>query len=226
MLFNLALSFTGMYLVTFYAYMYTTSLGQAKVRGINKILLASLYVVVGVLLFVNDAKSDIYDITLLIAIVFTCIGDIVLLFKFNLGALFFTIGNLSLVAHDILLLESLDIHIDKYWWAVLVYIGIFGGYMLLERISTHFKIEKGDRLKAFGYLAMVTMHGSLGVTLYFVTNYEPAIMLGIGSFLFMLSDYVLCSYKYSYNKESSVHKLNTFLYFLGIILITWSFYVI
>ena len=225
MLFNLALAFTGMYFVTFFAYMYTTSLGQSKVRGINKILLALMYVIVGLLLFCDDAKYDIVDITLLIAVLFTCIGDIVLLFKFNLGALFFTIGNLSLVAHDILLLESLGIHIREYWWAVLVYVGIFGGYWVLERYSTHFKIDKKDRLKAFGYLAMVTIHGSIGATLYFVTNYEPAIMLGLGSILFMLSDYVLCSYKYSYNKETSVHKLNTFLYFFGIILITWSFHI-
>ena len=194
-------------------------------RGINKILLALMYVIVGLLLFFDDAKCDIVDITLLIAVLFTCIGDIVLLFKFNLGALFFTIGNLSLVAHDILLLESLGIHIREYWWAVLVYVGIFGGYWVLERYSNHFKIDKKDRLKAFGYLAMVTIHGSIGATLYFVTNYEPAIMLGLGSILFMLSDYVLCSYKFSYNKETSVHKLNTFLYFAGIILITWSFHI-
>ncbi len=220
----LELTLTGIYLVNFMAYMFTTSLGESKVRGANKILLAGSYLLIGVLLFIQNRHFDSIDILLLLAIGFTFIGDVLLLFVFNIGALFFTFGNLCLFAHDILLLEiTLDLHYSQYWWFILVYVALLGGYMILERFNTHFRIPKKDRLKAFGYLALVSLHGSLGICMYFITDYKPALLLGIGSLMFTLSDYVLCSYKYSINHEISVHKLNTFLYFGGIILITWSF---
>ena len=218
----LELSITGMYLATFLAYMYSTSLGEHKARGINKIILATLYVLLGVLLFIKNRDFKSFDILLLIAIICTAIGDVILLFYFNLGALFFTIGNLSIFVYDFLLLESKGVHFKDYWWFLFVYIFFVGGYWLLDRYGTHFKVVKEDRLKAFGYLALVSLHGSLGLTMYFITDYSPAIMLGIGSFLYMMSDYVLCSYKYSLKHEISVHKLNTFLYFAGILLVSWS----
>ena len=221
----LELSITAMYAATFLAYMYSTSLGEHKARGINKIILASLYLILAVILFIENRDFKSFNILILIAIVGTFVGDVVLLFYFNLGALFFTIGNLSLFVYDFFLLESLGVHFNEYWWFILVYVALLGGYMLLEHFGTHFKIDKKDRLKAFGYLALVTLHGSIGSTIYFVTSDKSAILLGFGTMMFMLSDYVLCSYKYSFNHESSVHKLNTFLYFAGIILITWSIYV-
>ena len=222
---GLELSITGIYLCTFFAYMFTTSLGEHKTRAINKVLLATFYLILAVILFIQNREFNSFHILILIAILGTYVGDIVLMYKFNLGALFFTIGNLSLFVYDFLLLESLGVHFSNYWWFMLVYVGLVGGYMLLERFNTHFKIEKKDRVKAFGYLAMVSLHGSIGTTMYFVTDNKSAILLGFGSILFMLSDYVLCSYKYSFNHETSVHKLNTFLYFAGILLITWSIYV-
>lgn len=205
--------------------MFTTSLGVHKARGINKILLASFYLILAIVLFIENREFNSFNILILVAITATFVGDIVLMFHFNLGALFFTIGNLSLFAYDFCLLESLGVHFSAYWWFIIVYVVMVGGYMILERFNTHFKIDKKDRLKAFGYLAMVTLHGSIGTTMYFVTDNKSAILLGFGTILFMLSDYVLCSYKYSFNHESSVHKLNTFLYFAGILLITWSIYV-
>ena len=205
--------------------MFTTSLGEHKARGINKILLASFYLILAIVLFIENREFNSFNILILVAITATFVGDIVLMFHFNLGALFFTIGNLSLFAYDFCLLESLGVHFSAYWWFIIVYVVMVGGYMILERFNTHFKIDKKDRLKAFGYLAMVTLHGSIGTTMYFVTDNKSAILLGFGTILFMLSDYVLCSYKYSFNHESSVHKLNTFLYFAGILLITWSIYV-
>ncbi len=205
--------------------MFTTSLGEHKARGINKILLASFYLILAIVLFIENREFNSFNILILVAITATFVGDIVLMFHFNLGALFFTIGNLSLFAYDFCLLESLGVHFSAYWWFIVVYVVMVGGYMILERFNTHFKIDKKDRLKAFGYLAMVTLHGSIGTTMYFVTDNRSAILLGFGTILFMLSDYVLCSYKYSFNHESSVHKLNTFLYFAGILLITWSIYV-
>ena len=205
--------------------MFTTSLGVHKARGINKILLASFYLILAIVLFIENREFNSFNILILVAITATFVGDIVLMFHFNLGALFFTIGNLSLFAYDFCLLESLGVHFSAYWWFIIVYVVMVGGDMILERFNTHFKIDKKDRLKAFGYLAMVTLHGSIGTTMYFVTDNKSAILLGFGTILFMLSDYVLCSYKYSFNHESSVHKLNTFLYFAGILLITWSIYV-
>ena len=205
--------------------MFTTSLGEHKARGINKLLLASFYLILAIVLFIENREFNSFNILILVAITATFVGDIVLMFHFNLGALFFTIGNLSLFAYDFCLLESLGVHFSAYWWFIIVYVVMVGGYMILERFNTHFKIDKKDRLKAFGYLAMVTLHGSIGTTMYFVTDNRSAILLGFGTILFMLSDYVLCSYKYSFNHESSVHKLNTFLYFAGILLITWSIYV-
>ena len=221
----IALSITAMYLVTFFAYMFTTSLGEHKTRAINKVILASLYLILAIILFIENRDFKSFNILILIAIFGTFIGDIILLVYFNLGALFFTIGNLSLFVYDFFMLESLGVHFSEYWWFIIVYVVLVGGYMLLEHFSTHFKIEKKDRLKAFGYLALVTLHGSIGSTMYFVTSNYSAILLGFGTMMFMLSDYVLCSYKYSFNKETSVHKLNTFLYFAGILLITWSIYV-
>ena len=219
---GLELSLTGMYLVTFMAYMFTTSLGEHKTRAINKAILALLYLAVGLLLFIKNREWNSFHVLLFVAITATCIGDIVLMFYFNLGAAFFTIGNLSIFVYDFLFLESEGIHFDSYWWFLFVYLFFVGGYWLLDRFGTHFKIVKKDRIKAFGYLAMVSLHGSLGLTMYFLTDSRSAILLGIGSFLYMMSDYVLCSYKYSIKHEVSVHKLNTFLYFSGIILVAWS----
>jgi len=222
-------SLTAIYLAHFLAYMFSTSLGEHKARGMNKIFLAITYLSLAVVIFVEDNHINpldmqflITDIFLLTALLFTCIGDIVLLFNFNTGAFFFGCGNILLFVHEIMLLEIKGVTFADYWWFLIIYVALLGGYFTLEHFSTHFKISKEDRVKAFLYLFLVSMHGSIGLTAYFVTTYAPAIVMGIGSFMFMMSDYVLCSYKYSFNHEKSVHKLNTFLYFAGILLLTWS----
>ncbi len=209
------------YAVLFVGYLYTTSLGESKIRGWNKILLAFSYLVIAFIGFGLYRETMSWDIILMFALLFTFVGDVVLLFALEIGAAFFSVGNILLVIYEICVLETYGIHFDSYWWFLLVWAGLNIGYALLEHFTDRFDFGK-KRLKALAYLSFVSIHGCLGITMYFLIDVNWAIMLGMGSFLFMLSDYVLASYLFSVHKYSALQKLNTFLYFVGICLIALS----
>ena len=128
---------------------------------------------------------------------------------------------LLIFVYELCVLETHGIHFNSYWWFLLIWVGLNCGYALLEHFTDRFDFGE-KRWKALAYLSLVSFHGCLGITMYFVMNINWAIMLGMGSFLFMLSDYVLAAYVFSVHKYSAVQKLNTFLYFSGICLIALS----
>lgn len=213
-----------LYAIAFLLYLYTSGLGRNYYRAANKIILAGLYVAIAIVGFVQNGRNFAsFEVVLLIALFFTFIGDVVLMINFKIGAGIFTIGNLLLFVYEILLLDSMNHKFSEYWWFLLIWAGVLGGYMLLEKLTSRFEISGlKTRLETFAYLGLVSLHGCVGLTMYFITDIPWCIMLGIGSALFMASDFVLCSYTYSVNHYKAVHRLNTFLYFVGIFLVALS----
>ena len=72
------------------------------------------------------------------------------------------------------------------------------------------------------YLSSIFMHGITGLALMIMlpgTNYA---MLGLGSFLFMISDIDLNVYRFIFNNNKWLIRFNSLTYFVGLLLIVLS----
>ena len=72
------------------------------------------------------------------------------------------------------------------------------------------------------YLSSIFMHGMTGLALMLMmpgTNYA---LMGLGSFLFMISDIDLNLYRFVFNNNKWLIRFNSLTYFTGLLLIVIS----
>lgn len=223
MIASLVFSLIAIYLVWFVSYLFTVELGRHYFRAINKIFLAAIYLALGVIaLFYCEMDKSIF-IYLVIGLFFTFLGDIVLMFNFTIGAGLFTIGNIFVFVFQLILLKDRNIPFSKYWYFILIVIAV----MLMAGI--YFKKSKKLDFKvkfplAMGYLFFVTLHGALSLILYIILDSAFIMPFGLGSMLFMTSDYILVKYTFSKDPQMYDQRLNTTCYFMGILLIAVSMF--
>ena len=72
------------------------------------------------------------------------------------------------------------------------------------------------------YLSSIFMHGITGLALMTMMPGTSYVMLGLGSFLFMISDIDLNVYRYILNDNKWLIRLNSLTYFGGLLLIVLS----
>ena len=108
-------------------------------------------------------------------------------------------------------------HILGHWRWVMLAVVIFASGRWPE------KIKMGKmRWPMIFYLSSIFMHGITGLALMIMlpgTNYA---MLGLGSFLFMISDIDLNVYRFIFNNNKWLIRFNSLTYFVGLLLIVLS----
>ena len=214
----------SLYLVAFASYIYMVKLGRNYYRAANKIILALLYLALAIIAFATKAYKYSFFIALLVGLSFTFLGDIVLMVKFNIGAGLFTIGNISILIFELLLLDYNHINFVYYFPFIILAIAlclIYKQYLIKSKT-----IKKEDFNLSIGYLFFVSLHGFLSIFAAFILKNSFIIIFSIGSSLFMISDYILVKYVYSLQPKLLDQRVNTLFYFSGILLICCSMFLI
>ena len=72
------------------------------------------------------------------------------------------------------------------------------------------------------YLSSITLHGLLGLVSAIFISTTPVIVMGIGSLLFMVSDYILTVDRFIIQKNKWIVRGNSLTYVVGLLLIVLS----
>lgn len=187
-------------------------------RGIVKMSMSSLFVLTG-LYACFLANWQWQAIVLTIALVFAAIGDYFLLFmknsrnQFHIGVVAFGISNAVIIVYGILTYGWV-------WWSL----PLWAAFNILHIIMQKLKVFEYGKSVVFlnCYVPFVSMTGCLGFT-YIVTmcNVTAALVFGIGSLLFFVSDIFLGIYEFKLHKWY-VDACNSVTYFGGLLIIAVS----
>ena len=214
--------FIVIYCLVLCLYFYTETSGNLKLRAPNKITLALMFFIFGLVYAIIGMNSGIFDHGLMplfiVALFLSMLGDIFLLFSFSTGAHFFAAGNIAFSAFQLTLLTYYyQVSMGNLWWIFLVIPFLWAIYPVLAHIYPNkFPFGK-DKSSVYFYMATITTSGTLGLaTAIFAPHYR---IMGIGLILFMLSDFDIILHKYVFPKNKWVHRLNSALYFTGLLMI-------
>ena len=206
--------FVVIYLITMICYFFSETSGNFKKRAVNKILLASLFLVFSFYSFIaHDKGKQIVNYILLVAIFFSFLGDVLLLFSFDKGGMAFIIGNICYSIYLLLIFYDRRLLL----WPFLLLFSLFYGIYILMLKKGYLDL-KGK--KAFSYyMASIVAHGSLGLLLS-LNRYDPLhCVLGNGLTMFMISDFFLASHYFHDKSKNLILILNSGFYFTGMMLV-------
>ncbi len=205
--------FIMIYLPLLVMYLFSKTSGNFKRRATNKIVLASQFLLCGLYSF--SLKEKFFPlIILMVALFFSYVGDVVLLWDFKRGGYAFMTGN---VLYCIYLLV---IHYQYHLWQLSIVLTVIVLLYLLYRYFVKSKILDLGGMEAFNiYMITVISHGSMGAVMALFTGINTNRVLGIGLLLFMISDFFI-SFQNFYHKESDlIKRCNSLTYFTGMMLI-------
>ncbi|MDD5923810.1 MAG: lysoplasmalogenase family protein [Clostridia bacterium] len=213
--------FSAIYIILLFFYFFSETSGNLLKRSVNKTALSTMFFSNFIFFTFEDGiQISPINVASFIAITFCFLADIILLFNFVKGAVAFSIGNIALSVYAFMTLAKYNISLSLVWWSAIIFVVVLGAYLIaiyLLRMN-----YKKYGIKMVIYLVTVTLNGSLGVAIFATCNDFNAKILGLGFVLFMLSDYLLVTYKI-YRKEKWILRSNSGLYFIGMLLITMSF---
>ena len=214
--------FTVVYLIALCCYFYTRTSGNKKARMINKYIMATMYLVFACVVFLRDYDFVSYQTLLIAALILAWLGDIFLVVDFNRGGDFFLAGNICFVLYEQIVLMDNGYTFGDFWWTFLV-MAVMVAALILACSKWPDKIKMGKmRWPMTWYLSTIFMHGITGLALMIYlpgTNYA---LMGLGSFLFMISDIILNAYRFVFNDNKWLIRLNSLTYFVGLLLIVLS----
>lgn len=216
--------FTVIYFLVLCTYFITETSGKMKLRAPNKILLAAMFTIFAIVAFClhpNEISSNYISVTLLVAIILAALGDVFLLFSFNHGLDFFLAGNIAFIAFETTLLTAI-VPISTFWWIYLlapIMVTILG--VCFVKFPNFFKVGKKKPVVLF-YASSIFMHGITGLAIAIYTSSPAALILGLGSLLFMFSDIAITFNKFVCPDNKWVLRLNSALYFTGLYMIVLS----
>lgn len=215
--------FIAVYLAALCCYFYTRTSGNIKYRAINKYFMATMYLGLAIVTFVNKYEFASYQTLLMAALILAWLGDIFLVFDFGRGGDFFLAGNICFVLYEQIVLVD---H-GGYWFNDFAWTYVIAGLMLAAVIFATGRwpdrIKMGKmRWPMIFYLSSIFMHGITGLALMIMMPGTGYVMLGLGSFLFMISDIDLNLYRYVFNDNKWLIRINSLTYFSGLLLIVLS----
>jgi len=194
-------------------YLFSKTSGNFKRRATNKIALASLFMLCGIYAFLIREKS-VPLIILMIALFFSYLGDVLLLWSFEKGGYAFMTGNVIYCIYLYIM------HYQYHLWQLIVVVAVI---VLLYKLYRHF-VEKeildlGDLDEFNLYMITVISQGTMGTIMALFTSVNINKVLGIGLLLFMVSDFFIAFQNFYYRKSSLIMRCNSITYFLGMMLI-------
>ena len=114
-----------------------------------------------------------------------------------------------------MLMSDFKIGFDKFLWTYIVTAILLAIFIIASN-----KIDMGNmKWPMTLYVATIFMHGITGLCLAINMVNTNYMIMGIGSFLFMISDIVLILYKFVFDNNKWLIRLNSLTYFIGILLI-------
>ncbi|HPX31991.1 MAG TPA: lysoplasmalogenase family protein [Erysipelotrichaceae bacterium] len=205
--------FIIVYIPALIMYLFSKTSGNFKRRATNKIALASLFMLCGIYAFLIREKS-VPLIILMIALFFSYLGDVLLLWSFEKGGYAFMTGNVIYCIYLYIM------HYQYHLWQLIVVVAVI---VLLYKLYRHF-VEKeildlGDLDEFNLYMITVISQGTMGTIMALFTSVNINKVLGIGLLLFMVSDFFIAFQNFYYRKSSLIMRCNSITYFLGMMLI-------
>lgn len=213
--------FSVIYVLFLCAYFVTRVGGNIKYRAINKYILATMYLVYAIVIFHTNNLSG-YHYVLMVALFLAYLGDLFLVFDLERGGDFFFAGNVCFSTFYLATLTKYTVPFINYFWVFIVWVAIIATFIVLaNKYPNMIKLGKMKYPMAF-YLSSITLHGLLGLASSIFVGTTPIILMGIGSVLFMTSDYILTVDRFIVQKNKWIVRCNSLTYFGGLLLIVLS----
>lgn len=207
------------YLVTLFCYFFSETSGNLKRRAINKIILASMFMVFGITVYIINYNFFSYHLILLFAVIFAFLGDVVLLYSFTKGGILFMISNALFFSYEWIVMAVNNVPLINVLWFLILFGMTFGTFfMLTKRKILNFK---NKNMAILSYVASVSLQGTLGIVLSLYFMNIKMCLFGGGLFLFMISDYFLMVHKFKKHKNW-ILRANSASYFIGLLLVVLS----
>ena len=211
--------FLAIYFIALFCYLFTRTGDKKLYRAINKYIMACMYMGLSIYVFFKKYEFVSYQSLLQAALFLAFLGDIFLVFDFNRGGDFFLSGNVCFIIYEQIVLVDNGYKLKDFFWVYIV-----AALMLLAfiyacgRWPEVFKLGKMRWPMTF-YLSSIFTHGITGLALMLMLPETNFAMMGLGSFLFMISDMILTAYNFVFDNNKWLIRLNSLTYFTGILLI-------
>ncbi len=219
MLSPVTIVFIVAYLLVLCCYFITETSGKMYLRAPNKIVLASMFLVFGAWHFSTQYDFLSYHLLLMVALFLAWLGDVFLLFDLNRGGDFFLCGNVCFVVYLMALLTEKAQGFASFWWVIIAEVLIVGALIVCaQKLPKVFKFGK-MKWPMMLYLSSITLHGLMGIAVMIALPGTPFALIGLGSLLFMISDYVLTVDKFVITKNPWILRANSAFYFTGLLIV-------
>ena len=215
--------FVVVYLATLVAYFFSETSGNHKRRSINKIILASLFLIPCIVGYIINFKSLDYSLILLIGIVFCFAGDVLLLFSFTKGGISFMTGNILISTY--LVIHILTNNVPHIYPIIAVALFLIAGSIFITLAQKKVINLRNMFIPISFYILSVTLHGLLSLSLLAYYHNIHYILFSLGLALYMVSDYFLMTYKFKYPWKKWVLRCNSGTYFVGMLLVALSYFI-
>jgi hypothetical protein len=180
--------------------------------------LVALFLAVGVIGMAENSAA--VNILLFVALIFSGIGDILLLFM-NKGREYFHAGVVAFGISNILIIISAVLRFEFVWYSLVIFGIIFIGNLVLQLIGF---IDYGkSKIFLNIYLPIVCYSGCLGFTIALSGFGLAGVLFGIGALMFFISDICLGIFQFKV-KKWQIDSLNSLLYFSGVMSIALSMF--
>ena len=213
--------FIVVYALFLCGYFITRPGNNFKYRVINKYILATMYMVYAIVMFhVKDLSG--YHYVLMAALFLAYLGDLFLVFDLNRGGDFFYAGNICFAVYYVALFLDNGLNFGNFFWVLIIWAVLLGGFIIASnKLPKVFKLGKMKFPMTF-YLSSIMLHGSFGIGAMILLPSTATFVLGLGSVMFMISDFILTIDKFVIRNTKWVVRLNSFFYFGGLLLIALS----
>ncbi len=217
------LIFIVVYMATTIAYLFSETSGNFKRRAINKICLASMFLIYAIYATIRHGNLGVTLQSLCLIGVFFCfVGDVWLLWSFSKGGFSFGLGNVILFAYEIMYFKEHGLKFSQYWFFIIPLIILIGvqSYLIAH---DWYDMEKEMKFAFPFYLLSVSLHGTLSLIGLIYLHDVKSLLLLIGLILYMISDYFISLHKFKFKDSKLILRCNSFSYFTGLMLVALSF---
>lgn len=213
------LVFIAVYVVLLISYMFTKTSGKMYLRGPNKMILATMYYAFAAYFFTTQYDMLSYHLLLMVALFLAWMGDLFLLFDLNRGGDFFLSGNIAFAVYYMAVLTENANGFASFWWVIPVEIAIVCLFIFLAK--KYPKTLKLGKMKwpMTLYISSITLNGIMGLAMMIALPHTRFALMGLGSFLFMISDYILTLDKFVIQTKKWPTRCNSAFYFSGLLFI-------
>ena len=215
--------FVIVYMAVLVSYLFSETSGNFKRRAVNKIILASMFLLYSIFETIHLGLFNTIQIICLIGVIFAYIGDVWLLWSFIKGGTAFSIGNVVLFGYLIVYLTQNGVSYLSVSWHLILLAILLGCFIFLVQKGWYDKMPDKMKWPFTGYILSVSLHGTLAFALLTQLHDVKSVLLCSGLVLFMISDYFISLHKFKYKESKLILRCNSFSYFTGLMLVALSF---